>query len=110
MLTPTALAADLRYAARALRRRPLFSIAVVGTLALAIGANTAIFTLVRAVLIRPLPFSAPERLVAISVREPGSDAQPFSIANFLDVRAAQRSLDRMVAWGGWNANLTGVEE
>src|SRR3954471_1823893 len=110
MSTLSGLAADLRYASRALRRRPLFSLAVVGTLALAIGANTSIFTLVRAVLIKPLPFTAPERLVAVSVREPGDDAQPFSIADFLDVRAAQRSFDRVVGWGGWSANLTGVAE
>ena len=102
-------AADFRFALRAMRRRPLFSCAVVATLALGIGANTAIFTLVRSVLLRPLPFREPERLVALYVREPGSDSQPFSIADFFDVRAS-RSFERMAAWGGWSANLTGVDE
>jgi putative ABC transport system permease protein len=103
------LADELRVVVRGLRRRPLFSLAVVATLALAIGANTAIFTVVRAVLLRPLPFRDPDRLVAITVREPGSDTQPLSIADFFDLRQA-RSFDGMVAWGGWNANLTGVDE
>jgi putative ABC transport system permease protein len=103
------LATEIRFAARALRRRPLFSLAVVATLALGIGANTAIFTVVRAVVLRPLPFRDPERLVSIYLREPGSDTQPFSIADFFDVRRAH-SFERMVAWGGWSANLTGVDE
>jgi len=103
------LAAELRIAARGLRRRPLFSLAVVATLALAIGSNTAIFTLVRAVLLRPLPFRDPDRLVSVSVRVPGSDTHPFAILDFFDARQA-RSFDGMVAWGSWNANLTGVEE
>src|SRR6187397_419977 len=103
------LADELRLVVRGLRRRPLFSLAVVATLALAIGANTAIFTVVRAVLLRPLPFRDPDRLVAITVREPGSDTQPLSIADFFALRQA-RSFDGMVAWGGWNANLTGVDE
>jgi len=107
--TASLVAADLRFALRALRRRPLFASAVVGTLALAIGANTAIFTLVRSVLLRPLPFREPDRLVALYVREPGSDAQPFSIADFFDVRQS-RSFERMAAWGGWSANLTGVDD
>src|SRR5690349_10736038 len=107
--TASLVAADLRFALRALRRRPLFASAVVGTLALAIGANTAIFTLVRSVLLRPLPFRDPGRLVALYVREPGSDAQPFSIADFFDVRQS-RSFERMAAWGGWSANLTGVDD
>jgi hypothetical protein len=100
---------ELRVAVRALRRRPLFSIAVVATLALAIGANTAIFTVVRAVLLRPLPFRDPDRLLAIHVRVPGSDTHPFAILDFFDARQA-RSFDGMVAWGSWNANLTGVDE
>jgi len=105
----SALATELRFAARALRRRPMFSLAVVATLALGIGANTAIFTVVRAVVMRPLPFRDPERLFTVYAREPGSDTQPFSIADFLDIRGA-RSFERMVAWGGWSANLTGVDE
>ena len=106
----SALGNDFRFGWRAMRRRPGFAAAVVCTLAVGVGANTAIFTVVRAVLLRQLPFARGERLVAISLREPGSDRQPFSIADFLDLRAGTRSLDVLVAWGGWSANLTGVEE
>src|SRR5262245_48816166 len=75
-----------------------------------VGANTAIFTVVHAVLLRQLPVAEADRLVAVYVREPGSDNQPFSIADFLDVRAEARALDALVAWGSWSANLTGIEE
>jgi len=104
------LSRDLRLALRGVRRRPGFTAAFVATLALGIGANTAIFTVVRAVLLRPLPFVRPERLVAVYSVEPGTDRQPFSIADFLDLRAGTRSFDFLVAWGGWSANLTGVDE
>ena len=59
------LADELRVVVRGLRRRPLFSLAVVATLALAIGANTAIFTVVNAVLVQKLPYEDPERLTAV---------------------------------------------
>ena len=101
---------DLRFALRSLRRHPWFSAAAIGMLALGVGANTAIFTVVHSVLLRRLPVAEADRLVAVYVREPGSDNQPYSIADFLDVRAESRALDALVAWGGWSANLTGVEE
>ncbi|HEY2797782.1 MAG TPA: ABC transporter permease [Thermoanaerobaculia bacterium] len=101
---------DLRLALRGLRRRPGFAAAFVATLALGIGANTAIFTVVRAVLLRPLPFTGADRLVGVYSVEPGSDRQPFSIADFLDLRSGARSFEFLIAWGGWSANLTGVDE
>jgi hypothetical protein len=63
--------ADVRYAFRVMFRTPSFAVAVVSVLALGIGANTTIFSIVNAVLLRPLPFEEPERLVRIFTRTPG---------------------------------------
>ena len=101
---------EVRLALRGIARRPGFAAAVIGTLALGVGANTAIFTVVRALLLRSLPYANAERLVAIHYVEPGSDRQPFPIADFFDVSEANRSFEALVAYGGWSANLTGVEE
>jgi len=72
--------ADLRYAFRVMSRTPSFAVAVVGVLALGIGANTAIFSIVNAVLLRPLPFDEPERLVRIFTRTPGPDSRLFELS------------------------------
>ena len=105
-----AISRDVHSAFRGLRRRPLFAAAVVGTLALGIGANTAIFTVVHAVLLRALPFDDAGRLVAVHSKEPGSDREPFSIPDFEDLRAGVRTVDALVGYGGWTASLTGVDE
>ncbi len=105
-----ALLRDLRSSSRAQIRRPAFAAAVVATLAVAIGANTAMFTVVHAVLLSRLPVADADRLVVLHSREPGSDRQPFSIADFLDLKATVRTLDALAAWAGGSANLTGVEE
>ena len=68
------LFADLRYAVRAMFRTPSFAFAVISVLALGIGANTAIFSIVNAVLLRPLPFEEPERLVRVFSVPPGGTA------------------------------------
>src|SRR5713101_4271338 len=65
------LFADLRYAVRVMSRTPSFAVAVVSVLALGIGANTAIFSIVNAVLLRPLPFEDPEGLVRMFLKTPG---------------------------------------
>src|SRR5262245_9554377 len=101
---------DLRSSLRAQIRRPAFATAVVCTLAFAIGANTAMFTVVHAVLLSRLPVAEADRLVMLHSREPGDERQPFSIADYLDLKANIRTLDALVAYAGSSANLTGGEE
>jgi putative ABC transport system permease protein len=83
-----ALWKDLSVAIRQFRRRPGFALAVVSTLALAIGANIAVFSVVNAVLFRALPFRAPERLVWIASVRPDNPAAPFTLPEFMDYRSA----------------------
>jgi predicted permease len=75
-----ALAQDVRHAFRVMFRAPSFALAVVSVLALGVGANTAIFSIVNAVLLRPLPFEEPDRLVRIFTRTPGPDGGPFDLS------------------------------
>ncbi|MBA2604569.1 MAG: ABC transporter permease [Acidobacteria bacterium] len=90
---------DLRCAVRALRRSPMTGAVSALTLGLGIGGAAAVFSVVDAVLLRPLPFPHPERLVRIWEVTP--DGTPFSMspANYLDLRAAARSLDTVAAYG-----------
>lgn len=81
-------ARDAAYAVRALRRRPGFAAAVVATLAVGIGATTAVWSVVDAVLLRPLPYPAPERLVRIHTSWAGEPDGAVSPAEYLDYRAA----------------------
>ena len=103
---------DLRYSLRRLARSPAFSAVVVLTLALGIGANTAIFSAVNAVLLRPLPYREPERLVTIEHLYPSLDGleAPVSVPGFIDYERKGRSFESMAVETGWQANLTGVGE
>ncbi|HEX8072782.1 MAG TPA: ABC transporter permease [Pyrinomonadaceae bacterium] len=97
---------DVRYAARALRKSPGFAAVAVLTLALGIGANTAIFSVVNAVLLRPLPYPQPEQLV--SLYEDGDvQSRHVSYPNFLDWRKRNHSFSAVSTTRGWYLTLTG---
>jgi putative ABC transport system permease protein len=101
------LAQDLRYGARLLRRSPGFTAAAVLTLALGIGANTAVFSVADAVFLRPLPFAEPERLAAVWLHGPDHSV---SQASFVELREASRSLADVAAYSAWGFTLTGSGE
>jgi predicted permease len=106
------LVQDLRYAVRMLRKKPTFTIVAVLTLALGIGANTAIFSIVNAVLLRNLPYSNPDRLVRIIFSNPGVGLRdvPFSVPELDDLRTRAGVFDDVSAIGGGNVNLTGANQ
>ena len=90
--------ADLRYAFRVMSRTPSFAVAVVSVLALGIGASTTIFSIVNAVLLRPLPFEEPERLVRIFTRTPGGRLFELSPGKFYDWQRDARSFEGMAMY------------
>ncbi len=99
---------DLRHAFRALRRRPGFTLLVALTLALGIGANTAIFTVVSSVLLKPLPYRDADRLVMVWSRWEAFDKTWVSPAELRDYREQCQTLDEVAAWGtDFNLSLTG---
>jgi putative ABC transport system permease protein len=91
------LRGDLTYAARMLRKNPGFAAAAVITLALGIGANTAIFSICNAVLFKPLPYAEPDRIVMLSERQRDGTLGDVALANFVDWRDASRSFSGMAA-------------
>lgn len=101
------LSRDLRYALRQSRKQPGFAAAVACTLALTIGANTALFSMVNAVLLRPLPFADPERLVWIASVRADNPSAPFSLPEFMDYRERSRTLAGIAAYANWSASLAG---
>jgi putative ABC transport system permease protein len=101
---------DLRYGVRMLLKQPGFTLIAVLTLALGIGANTAIFSIVNAVLLRPFPYHAPERLVIVQERESGGGFSP-SYPNFVDWRAQHTAFEGISAVrGNESFNFTGTGE
>src|SRR5215472_5515747 len=98
---------DFRYAFRALWKDPGFTIPAVLALALSIGANTSVFTVVKSVLLEPLPMKQPGQLLAVYQIRPDGQQFPFNIPFYLDVRERNRVFQDVAAQGFWNANLTG---
>ena len=106
-ILPTSL--ELRQTVRSLVRRPAFSLVVILVLALGIGANTAIFSLVRGVMLSPLPFPEPDRLVRIWGTYEGrlSTGGTLSYPDIVDMAEHCRSFDGVAAYDEWVATLTG---
>jgi len=101
---------DVRVSWRSLRRDPVFAIVALVTLAVGIGATTAIFTVVNAVLLRPLPYPAPDRMVAIWQVTRASDRASVSIPNFRDWQADARTFAAMATFRGGPTTVLGGAE
>jgi predicted permease len=91
---------DLRYAVRTLFKNPGFTLVAVITLALGIGANTAIFSVVNGVLLRPLPFSEPDRIVSVRTSTANEPRSSHSAGDFIDLRREQQSLQAVAGYRG----------
>lgn len=103
-----ALLQDIRYALRMLARSPLFTAVVIGTLALGIGANTIVFSVVNGVLLNPLPYPHSNRLVALYEKNAGIPEAPISYLNFLDWQRGAKSFSSMAIYRHEDFNLTGT--
>ena len=101
---------DLRYAIRVLRNSPSFSAVAIATLALAIGANTATFGFVNGVLLSPLPYPEPDRIVRVLEKPPIGGRSGVSTLNYLDWSKQNAVFEYIAAEVGWQATLTGGTE
>src|SRR5579871_3700906 len=109
-----ALCQDLKYALRVLAKSRGFTLAAIAVLALGIGANTAIFSVVNTVLLQPMPFPDPDRLVKVlhvppAQSFPGTRQFAVSAANYIDWRDLNRSFQGMAAYQSRQFTLTGVD-
>src|SRR5215212_5198248 len=104
---------DVRYGVRVLSKNPGFTLVAVVTLALGIGANTAIFSVVNAVLLRPLPYQNAGELAALYTTNAAAEFEwPLAPASYLRLKANNTVFSDVAAWSnkGWPANLTGDGE
>src|SRR5437016_1633583 len=98
---------DLRFGVRMLRKSPTFSLIAIAALALGIGANTAIFSAVNAVLLHPLPFPHSERVVHIREATQRDYGWTMSQLNFEDYTAAQKTFSELALWQSQSVNYSG---
>lgn len=101
---------DIRYAVRILSKAPGFTIIAIVTLALGIGANTALFSVVDGVLLNPLPYTQPDRIVAVYTHTRTFNHSSISYPNFLDWVRENRSFSGLAAFREDDMNITGVGE
>lgn len=101
---------DLRYGVRTLRKSPGFATVAILTLAIGIGANTAIFSFVNGVMLKPLPYAEPERIVRVLEKPPGGGRNGISTLNYLDWQKDNTVFEYMAAQTGGSVTLTGTEE
>jgi putative ABC transport system permease protein len=101
---------DIRYGARMLLKNPGISVIVIIALALGIGANSAIFSVVNAVLLRPLPYEESERLVFLNEKSPVLDEMSISYPNFTDWRTQTQTFEKIGVYNRASYNLTGTGE
>ncbi len=104
------IVADVRFGLRLLRKSPGFSAVAILTLALGIGANTAIFSVIDAVLLAPLPYPSPHQLVIVNEGGDPDHATNTSYATWVDWRARSRSFQELALFRGWQPTLAGVDE
>jgi putative ABC transport system permease protein len=102
---------DIRFGLRMLLKKPGFTIVAILALALGIGANSAVFSVINAILLKPLPVDDPQRIVALWEKIPsrGVDRNEASVANYLDWRAQNSSFDHLAIYTWWSANIGGIE-
>src|SRR5262245_59222311 len=102
---------DVRYGWRMLLKKPGFTIVAALALALGIGANSAIFSIINAILLKPLPFDNLDRIVVVWEKVPsqGAERNSASVANYLDWREQSNSFENLAIYTWWSANLGGIE-
>src|SRR5262245_25132648 len=102
---------DVRYGWRMLLKKPGFTIVAALALALGIGANSAIFSIINAIVFKPLPFDDLDRIVAVWEKAPGQGAERItvSVANYLDWREQSNSFENLAIFMYWSANLSGAD-
>jgi predicted permease len=104
----SALGSECRAAVRLALRQPLYTALTIGVLSVAIGSSIAMFSILNAVVLRPLPYTRPEELVYLTSVRPDGSRGPFSIQDYIDLRQRRFSATALAAFANWGANATGA--